>query len=196
MSRLAVPALLAAAALLWGCSGPPKVYVVKGAELLDNPEANEEIIFDVIAYPLTDDELAFFLESMPRVLQAVTDRKATWQAIQTADNPVQAIRRHRAWRDAEVSCEDFMAVFIKANFIYEYLLEPVSMEDAKANLATFETKVRLGKADRELRLATQSLKFMTEVVEAYESSGAFALYLKNQDVIDDAVERLKSIGEG
>ncbi len=196
MNRFAVPALLAAAALIWGCSGPPKVYVVKGAELLDNPEANEDVTFDVIAYPLTEDELAFFLDSMPRVIEAVTDRKATWQAIQTAENPVQAIRRHRAWRDAEVSCEDFMAVFIKANFIYEYRLEPVSMEDAKANLATFEAKVRLGKADRELRLATQSLKFMTDVVEAYERSGAFALYEKNQAAIDEAVEGLKSIGEG
>src|SRR5690606_5435775 len=151
-------ALVLALGFLHGCGEPQPEYRVRGADRLARGEAGAEALYDIIAYPLNEDELSYFLSNLDPFLQAVEPHAASWAAVQSMPDPTRSMREHPVWELSGIRCEDFMAAYAKLDFMSGYFeSEPLRPAELDETIGRLE-RAREGEADPELDAAIAQLR--------------------------------------
>lgn len=190
-----VAAPLLAGLGLIGCSEPQADYAVRGAALLARGEASDETVYDIIAYPMDADELAYFLANIDPFLTAVEPHEASWLAVQAMPDPTRSMRDHPVWRASGIRCEDFMAAYAKMDFMSGYFAsEPLRPEELDQTIARLERSLE-SEADPELVEAVAQMRQLARIAPLYgESQERF--YRANAAEIERALHRFRSVGSG
>lgn len=178
-----------------GCS-KPKDYRVAGAHWLEAEAPERDPVRDVLGYPLSESEFDYLESVLARVEEAAKQHPKVWDAVSSAESPVEAAERNKVWSAAEVLGEDVIAITTKLTFLREFASadEPVE-EEMRANLAWLEERLQGEAADPELSEAANYIRAMLGVIEAHQRAGAFELYRDNQARMDAALDRFTSIGD-
>lgn len=180
---------------LSACGIFERPYTVDGAAFLDRPEAFEDTTWEVLQRPLVSGDVDFLLARIDAVAMAGAAYPGFWDEVGAAANSMQAMRSHPLWKRANVPFADFVAVFIKANFVQEHLLDPVELEELRANREFLDKASEIGAEDFERAATLAHLDRLIAVVEGLREAGSFELYRANRVAIDTALDRFKAIGE-
>lgn len=174
------------------CSPAPE-HQVAGARWLDAKTGGS--MFDVLAYPITEDELIYFEAKLPLIEVAARKHEEVWNEISTAEDPSVSARENEIWEECGVLGSDIMAVTLKLDFLREYGSVDESVEtDLRANVVWLEERMKGADASPELFETANVIRATLGVIEAHRSAGAFESYKKNAARYDAALDRFTSIG--
>jgi len=153
-------------------------------------------MYDVLAYPLDEDELAYFETNMATLEAGAASKPELWESIAVADDPVWAASQTRFWQGTGLNGEDVIAVSLKLTFLWEFASsdEPIK-EEIRESLQFLEERMQSGDASPELLATANSMQALLTVIEAHEEAGAFTFYAENKERVDAALDRFTSIGE-
>lgn len=189
--------LLVPVLFLFACSSKPEVdreNQVKGALWIG--ENGGGSTFDVLAYPLTEDELVLFEESFPALEAAAKRHGDLWAEVFSAEDPAVAAEQGEFWDEAGLLGSDILAVSLKLTFLAEFATAEEGMEDdMRQNLAWLEERLKGEDAKPELFETADSIRMILGVISIQRESGAFDYYEENKARIDAALDRFTSIGE-
>lgn len=186
--------MLALAVFFAGCS-KPKNYRVEGARLLDVERATEDVVYDVLAFPITREEAAYLSASLDQIATAAQRHPQAWLEIQSSDNPVFAARANEVWKRAEVLGEDIIAINLKLTFVQEYLSSEEPVQDLRRNLEWLERRAQDAPSDAELEESADHIRKLLRIIDEHQASDSFAFYRSNQAELDAMLDRFRSIGE-
>ncbi|MDQ8202403.1 hypothetical protein [Pelagicoccus sp. SDUM812003] len=192
--RIWVLCFLLLAGFLSAC-GMKKDYEVGGAEALSDENADASVVYRVIEYPVTEYELDYLQQAMDRLQGVVPNHPEIWSSIQSSDDPVAAAQRNAVWKDAELNGEDVLAVTMKLTFLREFSDQRGETEGLRENLRWLEGRLKDRPEDEELSSAAQGIRQLIKAIEILERSGSFDFYVRNQEAMDAALDRFRSIGE-
>lgn len=180
--------------LLFTACSPKPPSQVAGSDWLD-PEKGGSA-YDVLAYPLTEDELAYFELALP-VLEATSIKQPQlWSDISSAEDPSFAAEESAFWEEAGLLGQDVIAVSMKLLFLREFASAEEGMEaDLQSSLAWLEKRIATDPSKIELLETADSIRANLLVIEAHRKAGAFTFYTQNKDRLDAALDRFTSIGE-
>lgn len=154
------------------------------------------MMYDVLAYPLTEDELVYFESALPLLEAAAAKNETLWSDISSAEDPSEASEQGGFWSEAGLRGSDVIAVSLKLTFLSEFASADESMElDMRENLAWLEERLKGKDANPELFETADSIRMILGVVVINREAGAFAFYAENKTRIDAALDRFTSIGE-
>lgn len=182
--------------LLQSCSdrGGETPAKIAGSEWLRSDRGGSS--FDVLAYPLNEDELIYFESMLPALESAAAKYPENWERIAEAEDPVFAAKSDSVWSEAGVSGRDVIAAMLKLTFLREFGASEESLEsELKQNLAWLEERLKGAEDSAELQQTANSLRALIKVVEAHREANAFSFYASNQARIDAALDRFTAIGE-
>lgn len=153
-------------------------------------------MYDVLAYPLTEDELAYFEAALPLLEAAAAEHGVLWSGISSAEDPTEASAQGEFWSVAGLRGSDVIAVSLKLTFLSEFASADESMElDMRENLAWLEQRLKGEDANPELFETADSIRMILGVVVINREAGAFDFYSENRARLDAALDRFTSIGE-
>ena len=168
--------------------------MVEGAAVLEDAESSDVVVYQVIQHPLMDAEMEYFLVNLDAVVRAGEKYPEFWSQVSDADERMRAMRGHPLWEESGVDYEDFVAAFIKLNYLYEHLQDPLSAKQAWENVERLR-RTSVEKGDAEAAAAVSRMKQIASAIEAMEQAGSMKLYQKNWREIERALDRFKSMGE-
>lgn len=182
---------------LFACSSKPEPEPesrIAGAKWLAAEEGGN--MYDVLAYPLTEDELVYFEASLP-LLEAAAEKLPTlWSEIAYEEDPSVVAAPGKVWSEAGLLGRDVIAVNLKLTFLSEFASAEEGMEqDMRENLAWLERRLEGEDANPELFEAADSIRMILGVIVINREAGAFAFYAENKARIEAALDRFTSIGE-
>lgn len=182
---------------LFACSSqpePPPESQVAGAKWLAADQGGN--MYDVLAYPLTEDELAYFEQALPALQEAAETHPKIWSQIAYAEDPSVVAAPGEVWSEAGLLGRDVIAVNLKLTFLSEFATAEEGMEqDMRENLAWLETRLAGEDAHPELFEAADSIRMILGVIAINREAGAFAFYEENKARVEAALDRFTSIGE-
>ncbi len=183
--------------VLSACSPKPKPVFesqVAGAKWIEENAGGNRL--DVLAYPLTEDELVCFENALPRLEEAAAKFGDYWVEVFLAEDPVVAARQSDFWDAAGLLGTDVIAVSLKLTFLAEFASADEGMEqDMRNNLDWIEQRLKGENGKPELFEAADSIRMILGVIAIHRESGAFDYYAENRERLDAALDRFAAIGE-
>ena len=192
-------ALLALGCLLLclgGCAERSELepHLVAGAEWLEGEARIELVTYEILAHPLTEAELRYFLEGVDALVVAARGEAFAWRTWSEAENPTKALRGMKAWKRGGVSFEDFVAALTKTQFVAELASEPIDIAEIRANAELVERRIAAGTADEALEETARQLRGLERAIEANQAA-VDALYRGRELEIVAALQRFMRLGE-
>ncbi|MDQ8181733.1 hypothetical protein [Pelagicoccus sp. SDUM812005] len=182
---------------LFSCSSQPEPEPesqVSGSKWLIGDTGGN--MYDVLAYPLTEDELAYFEASLPLLEKAAAKHSELWLEIAYEEDPSVVATQGKVWSSAGLLGRDVIAVNLKLTFLSEFATAEEEMElDMRENLAWLEGRLAGEDANPELFEAADTIRMILGVIVINREAGAFAFYKENQARIEAALDRFTAIGE-
>ncbi|MBC2605859.1 hypothetical protein [Pelagicoccus albus] len=186
-------ALFLLSSLLAACSPKPERKVA-GSEWLEAERGGSS--YDVLAYPLTEDELVWFESSLPILETIAREHSSEWAHISESEDPSEAAQQGVFWKRSGVLGSDVMSVMLKLTFLQEFSDADETVEtDMRENLAWLEKRMEGGEAKQELLEMADSIRSILTVLEAHREAKAFQFYLQNKVRMDAALDRFLAVGE-
>ncbi|MBK1878920.1 hypothetical protein [Pelagicoccus mobilis] len=193
MKRLCVFSHLLVLLFVSACSPKPD-YQVAGAHWLESKQGGG--MYDVLAYPLVEDELTYLEGSFAALESAAAANPEVWEEIAVADDLIWAANQGSFWDGADLLGPDVIAVSLKLTFLWEFASAEESMEDdIRENLKFVEQRAQQEGATAELLATADTMRALLNVIEAHKEAAAFEYYAENKERIDAALDRFTSIGE-
>ncbi|MDQ8188208.1 hypothetical protein [Pelagicoccus sp. SDUM812002] len=182
---------------LFACSSKPDPEPesqIAGAKWLAAEEGGN--MYDVLAYPLTEDELAYFESALPLLETAAEKHSQLWSEIAYEEDPSVVAAPGKVWSEAGLLGRDVIAANLKLTFLSEFASAEEGMEqDMRENLLWLEQRLQGDDAKPELFETADSIRMILGVISINRKAGAFAFYEENRARIDAALDRFTSIGE-
>ncbi|EDY84906.1 hypothetical protein VDG1235_4540 [Verrucomicrobiia bacterium DG1235] len=193
MIRFSLQCIALLAFCLSACSPAPD-YRVAGSVWLSSEKGGTK--YDVLAYPLVEDELAYLESVFPALELAATKYPDLWAGISKADDPRDAARQNAFWNEAGVLGADLIAINLKLTFLSEFgSTDEADERQLRTNLAWLEERMKGENAKPELWDSANSIRAILGVIEAHQDSGAFVFYANRKARVDAALDRFTGIGE-
>ncbi len=197
MNKSLLPVFVLVSLLIGACSSKPvpePESQVAGAKWLAVDEGGN--VFDVLAYPLTEDELAYFERALPQLEKAALKYPDIWSDIAYEEDPSVVAAQGKIWNEAGLLGRDVIAVNLKLTFLSEFAPAEEGMEqDMRENLSWLEERLKGEDATAELFEAADSIRMILGVISINREAGAFSYYEENKVRMDAALDRFTSIGE-
>ncbi|MEM9158628.1 MAG: hypothetical protein AAGB46_06225 [Verrucomicrobiota bacterium] len=196
--KIGVVLVLVAAILAAIFVSLPKEQRVGGVELLEDQSDVEDVMFDVLAFPLTEEELELFLGGADSVLDWAEDHPNEWVSAGESLEPLVAVRELKVWRREDLDADEFSLLLAKVLFTLELQADTNSVEGMKKELAEMEMDLRDTSIPAEHReLIREGYEQFEQLIGLAEKVGPVnrAVYLKHQDRVDALMLRFDAVGE-
>ena len=169
---------------------------VAGASIVEKASRVEDVLYDLLAQPLTQEEIDLFLKHAATVLQWAEENSKEWLAADESDNPLATIRTFDIWNQVDVTSSEFVSLVGKLMFAKEFSDDPMNEMALKQEMAQMSAIYNSGQLTPEQETQVREVMAqMTGLLKVLQNGAEqnVVLYKKNKTDIDAALDRFEAI---
>ncbi len=189
----AVTSIALSGILVCGATAAPRVA---GASLLEKAKRVEDVLYDLLAQPLTQAEVDLFLQHAGSVLTWAEANAEEWLAADESENPLETIRGFAIWNQVDVSSAEFVSLVGKLMFAKEFSDDPMNELALKQEMAQISAMYNSGQlTEQQAQQVKEVMAQMTGLLKVLQNGAQenVMLYKKNKTDIDAALDRFEAI---